>query len=181
MMSVDKRYSAILISILFLLIIGLTLAGCNGSKGPNPLKDLTHINLNEDVILFTYNNIPRIYSGLVSIDNEIVLIDNELERLKEIETEYPRQFKVVAIEKTNWIKIRRNLLDDLEALEKDIERLYVSYIVNKDKGNALIKEKSETIVIAINTALLISTPDTIRLKPEEKRSFVARIKDKISS
>jgi archaellum component FlaC len=180
MMTLDKRYNAVRINILFLFIISLSL-GCNGAKSQNPVKDLTHIKLSEDAILFTFNNIPRIYSGLASIDNEIVLIDNELERLKEIETQYPRQFKVVAIEKTNWIKIRRNLLDDLETLEKDIERLYVTYIVNKDKGNALIEEKSESIITAINTALDISTPDTRRLKPVEKKSFVARIKDKISS
>jgi hypothetical protein len=175
-----RKNVAIFLSILLVIFPGLSFTGCNGSKGQNPLKDLTHIKLSEDAILFTLNNVPSIYSGLADIDNEIVLIDNELERLKEIEAQYPRQFKVVAIEKTNWIKIRRNLLDDLEVLEKDIERLYVTYIVNKEKGNELIEEKSNGIVTAINTALELSTPDTMRLKPEEKKSFFAKIKGKIS-
>lgn len=180
-MAIDIRIRTKILATLSFFLVGFGLIGCNGSKVQSPQKDLTHIKLSEDAILFTFNNVPRIYSGLASIDNEIVLIDNELERLKEIEAQYPRQFKVVAIEKTNWIRIRRNLLDDLEALEKDIERLYVTYIVNKEKGDALIKEKEDLIITAINTALHTSTPDTTRLKPEEKKSFLAKIKDKISS
>ena len=180
-MAFDKRYGTISNSILLFVVIGLLLAGCNAPKNQNSLKNLTHIKLNKDIIQFTFENIPRIYSGLVSIDNEIMLIENEFERLKEIENQYPRQLKIVAIEEANWINIKRSLLDDLETLEKNIERLYVTYMVNKDKGNALIEEKSETIITAIDTALNISTPDTTRLKPVPKKSFVARIKDKISS
>ena len=63
----EKRYRVNALGILLILIIGLNLSGCKGSKGKNPLKDLTHIKLSEDAVLFTFNNTPRIYSGLVKI------------------------------------------------------------------------------------------------------------------
>jgi len=163
---------------LWLCIFGLLLSGCNFFQDAPAQEDLSKIQLNEDILAFAFKNTPRIYSGLVKINHEILLIDAELERLKGIETTYPRQQKIVAVEKANWKKIQRNLFDELAVVEKDIERIYVTYLVNKQKGKVLIKEKAYTILSSINNTLKASTAHTQRLKPNRKKSFIQKFKAK---
>ena len=142
MTTVKYRQTKTLSKIAILLfIIGLSLTGCNSSEVRKPQKDLSKSRLNADIVTFAFQTIPPIYSGLVKINTEILLIDNELKRLKKIETKYPRQQRIVAIEKENWKKIQRNLFKELGVLEKNIEKIYVTYLVNKGKGKKLIKEK----------------------------------------
>ena len=166
---------------ILLFIIGLSLTGCNTSKDRKFQKDLSKSRLNADIVTFTFQAIPSIYSGLVKLNNEILLIDNELKRLKKIETKYPRQQRIVAIEKENWKKIQRNLFKELGVLEKDIEKIYVTYLVNKEKGKTLIKEKTKPIFSAIKNAIKTSTPHTRRLQPTPKKSFIVRMKAKFLS
>jgi hypothetical protein len=169
------------VKIAFLLIaIGASFAGCN-DKDRKLKGELSQVQLNKDIILFASKAIPRIYSGIVKIDNEIRLIDEELERLLKIESRYPRQQKIVALEKANWKKIQGNLLKELAVLEKNVEEIYVTYMVNKKKGKTLIQEKTEPILSTINDAIKASSPHTRRLKPAPKKSFVAKIKEKFSS
>ncbi|HIE54860.1 MAG TPA: hypothetical protein EYP90_06725 [Chromatiaceae bacterium] len=170
--------SASCLRVLWLCIIGSLLMACNSSQDTPPQDELSKVQLNEDILAFAFKNTPRIYSGLVKINHEILLIDAELERLKGIETTYPRQQKIVAIEKANWKKIQRNLLDELAVVEKDIERIYVTYLVNKQKGKVLIKEKADTILSSINNTLQASTAHTQRLKPNRKKSFIQKFKAK---
>lgn len=150
------------------------------NKNDRPQVDLSKLQLKEDIITFTFKKVPRIYSGLVKLDNEIVLIDKELERLKEIEAEFPKQKKIIIIERNNWKKVKKDLRSSLSNLEKKVEKIYVTHLVNKSKGTELINKNIKSLVGTINKTLEASSPHTRRLIVVEKKSFLASLKDKLS-
>ena len=110
----------------------------------------------------------------------MVLIDKELERLKEIEAEFPKQKKIIITERNNWKKVKKDLRSSLSNLEKDVEKIYVTHLVNKSKGTELINKNITPLVDTINKALEASSPHTRRLIVVEKKSFFASLKDKLS-
>ncbi len=149
------------------------------NKNDQPQLDLSKLQLKEDIITFTFWKVPKIYSGLVKLDGEIDLIDKELERLKEIEAEFPKQKKIIINERKNWKKVKKDLRSSLSNLEKKVEKIYVTHLVNKDKGTELINKKMTPLVDTINKALEASSPHTKRLIVVEKKSVFASLKDNL--
>lgn len=152
---------------------------CGFAKRNNqPQIELSKLHLKEDIISFTFNKIPKIYSGLVKLDSEIVIVDKELERLKEIEAEFPKQKKIILTERNHWKKVKKDLLSSLSKLEKEVENIYVTHLVNKEKGTDLINKNTKPLMETINKTLEASSPHTKRLIVTEKKSFLAGLKDK---
>lgn len=149
------------------------------NKNDQPQLDLSKLQLKEDIISFTFRKVPKIYSGLVKLDSEIDLIDKELERLKEIEAEFPKQKRIIITERNNWKKIKKNLRSSLLNLEKEVEKIYVTYLVNKNRGTELINKNMKSLVDTINKTLDASNPHTKRLIVVEKKSFFASLKDNL--
>ena len=167
--------------VLMVLCFVSVVASCEFlEKNNQPQLDLSKLQLNKDIIAFTFNKVPKIYSGLVKLDNEIVLIDKELERLKEIEAEFPKQNKIILAERSNWQRVKKDLRSSLENLEREIEKIYVTHLVNKNKGMELIKNNMKALTDAINKTLEASTPHTKRLIVVEKKSFWVNLKHKLS-
>ena len=145
------------------------------------LQPLPKVQLKEDIVAFVFGALPDIYAGLFRINREIILIDNELERLEEIEAEFPRQKNIVSAEKSNWKQIQRSLFTALSAIEKDIENIYVTRLVNKAKGKELIDQKKEFLEKAVTDALNASAPHTGRLTVDEKKTAFDKLKGKLFS
>lgn len=155
-------------------------ASCGFSKkNDQPQLDLSKLQLKKDIISFTFSTVPKIYSGLVKLDSEIVLIDKELERLKEIEVEFPKQKKIIITERNNWKKVKKDLRSSLSNLEKEVEKIYVTHLVNKNKGTELINKNMKPLVDTLNKTLEASSPHTKRLIVVEKKSFFASLKDNL--
>ena len=150
------------------------------NKNDQPQVGLSKLQLKKDIITFTFRKVPKIYSGLVKLDSEIVLIDKELERLKEIEAEFPKQKKIIITERNNWKKVKKDLRSSLSNLEKEVEKIYVTHLVNKDKGTELINKNMKPLVDTINKTLEASSPHTKRLIVVKRKSFFASLKDKLS-
>ena len=150
------------------------------NKNNQPKLDLSKLQLKKDIIAFTFSKVPKIYSGLVKLDGEIVLIDKELERLKEIEAEFPNQKQIVITERNNWKKVKKDLHSSLSNLEKEVEKIYVTHLVNKENGTELINKNMKPLVDTINKALEASSPHTKRLIVVEKKTFLANLKDRLS-
>jgi hypothetical protein len=149
------------------------------NKNDQPQLDLSKLQLKEDIITFTFRKVPKIYSGLVKLNSEIDLIDKELERLNEIEAEFPKQKIIVMTEHNNWKKVKRNLRSSLSNLEKEVEKIYVTHLVNKNKSAELINKNMKPLVATINKALEAANPHTKRLIVVEKKSVFASLKDNL--
>ena len=162
------------------LLIFVSIFSSCGLLGKNgkPHLEFTKIQLKEDIITFTFSRMPNIYSGLVKLDHEIGLIDTELERLKEIESEFPKQKKIIVTERNNWNKVKHALQTSLSNLEKRVESIYVTYLVNKEKGSELMNKSTKSLITDIDQTLEASGPHTRRLIAVKKKSFIANLRDR---
>jgi hypothetical protein len=167
----DCKGSATII-IIFVLLLMLGAGGYFGytqfylkrNAGASFTTDLPHISLKEEVLLATYEKLPDVYFGLVDINNELLVINREIERLSDLEKEYPQQVDIISAEKNTWNSVRKDMTNSTGSLEKEIETLYVAYRVNPEKGQRRIDEKKAQLVAAINKTLQDSRVKTQRLK-----------------
>ncbi len=142
--------------------------------------EMVNIHLREETIAFVHQSMPDVYNSLFELNQEIVVIEKELKRLEVIENEYPKQKKIVQDEIKMWIKTRKDLQTMIENLEKNIEPLFVAYTVNMEKGTELLASKKEELLASVTEALEASKKQTARLKDNEDKSFIQKIKEKIS-
>jgi hypothetical protein len=163
--------TGILVSIFFM-------TGCGKGGGSVRLKEtLPNLKSNQDIIDFTFQKINDLYIKIVEINDKVTLIDIEIERLTQIEKKYPKQQKIVKQEKTNWKKIKKQLLSALEKVEKEVETIYVSSLVNEEKGKAIIKQQTKALVGAADGILKETKAGTARLKSVDvEKGLVGNIK-----
>ena len=127
-------------------------------------KDLTHIPLQEEVLLSTYEKLPDVYFGLVDINKELQIINKEIERLTEMEKEYPQQIEIISSEKDIWNSVKHDISKTTTTLQKEIETLHVAYRVNQEKGQKRIADKKDQLQESIRKTLEFSQTRTERLK-----------------
>lgn len=132
-------------------------------------KDIESVTLQEDILKFTYKKLNNVYALIINYDNEILLINKEVERLVEMEKEFPKQIKIILDEKKIWEEARTNLVESLAALENEIVSIYVTHKVNQQKGITLIKEKKESLHATANDTIVSYKELTKRLKPTMKK------------
>ena len=168
---------------IIILLIVLALLGAGGYFGYTKyyLKqgnsnafttDLAHISLKEEILRASYEQLPEVYSGLLKMNDELIVINKEIDSLSEMEKEFPQQLDIISSEKTIWSSIEKNVSDTISLLEKEIETLYVAHKVNPEKGKKLIDGKKKQLHGTINKILEDTQLKTQRLKgiKEEKTS-----------
>ena len=166
--------SAIVLILVLILLLGLAGGGFIAyqrlqNKNQPPVTAFEHMNLKEDVVLFVYNVIPALYNRLFWLNTEITLIDRELDRLGALENDFPAQKKVVKTERSLWRQLRKNLAMETSSAEKKADSFYVTYMVNKEKGKALINENLDLMLERIDTLLETTRKETDRLKVIKKK------------
>jgi len=174
--------------LLLIILILLTIAAAGGGffaykfyflqQGPN--LEMANIDLKEKTIAFIYKYMPDVYNCLFDLNHEVVIIDNEMERLTKIEKEFPKQKKIVLIEKKMWTNTRKTLTTTIANLEKSIETIYVAYTINSEKGADLIETQNAELLASATGNLGASKEKTERLKNMKKKNFMDKIKEKLS-
>jgi hypothetical protein len=180
----DKGSFSIKKILIWLILLVLVAAG--GYVGYNQflkkkapsLQSLAKVELKPELIAFTFEQLPNLYPELVRLNDEIILIEQEMERLDDIATNFPSQRKIVGDEKTLWNKTLKELSNTLNAIEKEIETIYVTYLVHNAKGRQLIEEHQGRLTEAASSALSASSEYTQRLKDKEPQGFIEKIKQK---
>lgn len=134
--------------------------------------------LSKEILVFTFNFMPGVHTGIKSLNDEIIITEKEIERIKEIEKEYPDQEKITTSEKKIWDKNLLILTSFLVKQEKEIKDIYVSYQVNKETGQKLVDEKKEALATASTEVITPSTVLTEKIKAiEAAKGFLDKIKD----
>ncbi len=173
-----KNHMIVTVSLAILGGLTFFASGCFSKDQEPANQELVNVKLKDEVITFTSDMLPDFYPVLVSVDNEIVLIDQELERFEQIEKEFPKKRSIVLSEKKNWRRTKNMLVTALFRLEKEIVTLYVSYSVNSENGLELIDQKQSELIDRAEKAIDASNKLTQRLKVVEEKSFIDKIKDK---
>ncbi|MBW2370248.1 MAG: hypothetical protein JRH15_20450 [Deltaproteobacteria bacterium] len=109
-----------------------------------------------------------------------MLIDQELERLSELETGYPSQKKIIDRERSMWVQTKKQLTGSVSSAEKQLETFFVAYTVNKTKGKELINENVAALTGRIDSVLETSSEVTRRLKRVQKKTIKDKLKELFS-
>ncbi|MDD2391024.1 MAG: hypothetical protein PHP23_15025 [Desulfobacterales bacterium] len=175
------------ISVLKLILVILILLALAGGafwgyqKAMNPsLKrvPLSNVSLKDEIVGFTFDMLPGLYQRLVSLDREISLIDQEINRLEKMGAEFPRQKNIITTEKSTWSGIRKDLIRFDSDFEKQLETLYVAYMVNRDRGASQMEQEKRQMIESADKALASSGKLTRRLEAEKDKNLLEQLKDK---
>lgn len=177
----QKGLSAIVIIVVLILL----LAVCGGGyfvykqkqkQSLPPLTTFEYINLNEDVSVFLFQRIHRLYARVLQLNMELTMIAAELERIGDLENEYPSGRRIVQAERAVWVKLQKNLQNVVQSTEKKVESYYVAYMVNKETGKELINESLEELLDRIDDVLGTSKKETRRLKVVTDQTLMEKLK-----
>ncbi len=177
----SAKKMVIIVAAVVVVIAGAMAAAAGLSRKKQTVPEaLAKVQLKHEILSFAVQRIPDVYQGLVRLNDQIFLIDKELERLKEIEAEFPRQKAIINAERANWTRVQRALFAALSRIEKAVEKIYVTHLVNTNKGKTLIEKEKKPLSEAVKKALTAAEPHTKRLRVEKKKTFIDRIKEKLS-
>jgi len=139
---------------------------------------LSNVSLKDEIVGFTFDMLPGLYQRLVSLDREISLIDQEINRLEKMGAEFPRQKNIITTEKSTWSGIRKDLIRFDSDFEKQLETLYVAYMVNRDRGASQMEQEKRQMIESADKALASSGKLTRRLEAEKDKNLLEQLKDK---
>ena len=158
------------------------------AKGEDAAKKYTsvklkYITLPDEILEFTFNNFPSLYTAFINFNSDILLVDKEIERIKNIGKRYPDDKNIADKEEKIWNKARDKGLKNFKKIEKKAESVYVLFQVNKKQGIEKIKEEKKDLESAANEALkpLDVLTETLKTKASENvpKGFIKGIIYKI--
>lgn len=129
---------------------------------------------------FIYNHTREIHRELKFIDNEILVLSKETERVLGIEQEYPDQKKITDKAVARFDKLKKATIKEIKKIIVKYDSLYVSYAVNPDSGKEIIKQEAPKLKETINqikNKLKIET-DSIKKNTPETKGFIKKITGK---
>lgn len=171
---------AVIVIILLLLALGAGVFFFYKQKQGGNLPQSTsfdYVDLNEDVVLFLFQSVPLLYNRIVQLNNELTLIADELERIDELENQYPSEKRIIEEERKLWLQLQKNLELSVQSLKSATESYYVAYSVNPKKGKEMIRENMGDLVSDIDDVLKESKTETRRLKSTSGQNLMDRLKD----
>ena len=177
----QRGVSAIAVILIILVLIALGAGGYffykqKQNENVPQFTTFDHVDLTEEVVVFLFQSVPRLYNRIVLLNNELTLIAAELERIDELESQYPSGKRIIENEKTLWMKLQKDLNISVRSAQNAAESYYVAYMVNPKKGKELINEDLGDLVSGIDKVLEESNQETRRLKTVSNQSFLERVK-----
>lgn len=141
------------VGIVIALMLVLVLAGGGGywayknyyQKAPLQTK-LASMKVKEELIRFTHDRVSRaLYRNLITLDTVVVMMDKELKRLKRISKKFPNQNGIVTSQ-TKELSVSRDRLDkSMTDVVAKIEKIYVTWLVDRSKGIGRINSQKGTL------------------------------------
>ncbi len=143
-------------------------------KGEDAAKKYTsvkfqYISLPYEILEFTFNNLPDLYTSFINFNRDIIFVDKEIARIKDIGKRYPDDKNIADKEGKIWIKARDKGLKNFKKIQKKAEAVYVLFQVNRKQGIEKIKEEKKDLEAGAREALkpLDVLTKTLKIKPGE--------------
>ncbi len=174
-----KRFSIkkILIILFVLLAIGgsayvvyaFYFSGGSGEDKKAVYKQITleHVNLPQEMLQFSFEYLPDLYSAMITYNKEITLINSEISRIENIAQTYPDQKKIADKEKKIWEKTKSTLQKGFLKIEKPVKETYVLFRVNQASGLVRVEEKYPELTQLAQDTLLKAQEQTEKIKSKE--------------
>jgi hypothetical protein len=149
------------VGILIALVLVLALAGGGGYWAFNkyfkkvPLRSkLSSIKIKAELIRFTHDHVSTaLYGNMVLLDDVLVMVDKELDRLKRIGKKFPNQRAIVATQTKALNIARGRMAKALADVAAKLEKMYVTWLVNRSEGAGQIRSKKGTLTRQLADAI----------------------------
>jgi len=147
--------------ILITLVLVLALAGGGGYWAYNkyykkePLRTkLASMKVKEELIHFTHDRVSTaLYGNMVLLDDIVVMMDKELDRLKRIGKKFPNQRGIVAAQTQELTIAREQMAKVLAEVSAKLEKMYVTWLVDRSEGTGQIRSQKGTLTRQIADAI----------------------------
>jgi glycyl-tRNA synthetase beta subunit len=149
------------VGIVIALVLVLSLAGGGGYLAYNkylkkaPLKTkLSTMKVKEELIQFTHDRVSTaLYHNMVVLDDIVVMMDRERDRLKRIGKKFPNQNGIVASQTKELGIARERLAKVLAEVTANVEKMYVTWLVNRSEGAVQIRSQKGTLTRLLADAI----------------------------
>ncbi|MBR9984355.1 MAG: hypothetical protein KFF68_00455 [Desulfosarcina sp.] len=149
------------VGVLIALVLVLALAGGGGFWAYNkyykkePLRSkLASLKVKGELIRFTHNQVSTaLYRNMVMMDDILVMMDTELDRLKRIGKKFPNQRGIIASQTEALKKARERMAVVLTDVNATLEKMYVTWLVNRSEGTGQIRSQKGTLTRQLADAI----------------------------
>jgi hypothetical protein len=142
------------------MVLVLALAGggflaYNTYYQKEPLRSkLATIKVKPELIRFTHDQVSTaLYHNMVMLDDILVMMDTELDRLKRIGKKFPNQQRIVASQTEALKKARERMARVLTDVNAALENMYVTWLVNRSEGTGQIRSQKGTLTRQLADAI----------------------------
>jgi CRISPR/Cas system CSM-associated protein Csm2 small subunit len=148
-------------------------------RSEQPRTALKSVKLKKELLEFTHGQIREVYQQIIRLDDVIFLIDDEIKRLEKIAKQFPDQKPIVESERGNLTAEREKLAQALSSVIKDIEAIYVTFLVNQASGIQRVNQNRGSLKERCDKALSNSSKLIFRLEAGKPQSPLEMIKKMI--
>lgn len=149
------------VGILIALVLVLALAGGGGFWAytkyfkKEPLRSkLASMKVKAELIRFTHDRVSTaLYRNMVMLDDILVMMDAELDRLKRIAKKFPNQRGIVASQTEELKEARERMARILTDVNATLEKMYVTWLVNRSEGTGQIRSQKGTLTRQLADAI----------------------------
>ena len=149
------------VGILIALVLVLALAGGGGFLAydkyfkKEPLRSkLASMKVKGELIRFTHDRVSKaLYHNMVMLDDILVMMDTELDRLKRIGKKFPNQRGIIASQTEELRKARERMARILTDVNTTLEKIYVTWLVNRSEGIGQIRSQKGTLTRQVADAI----------------------------
>ncbi|HSO19839.1 MAG TPA: hypothetical protein VLT88_10295 [Desulfosarcina sp.] len=143
------------------LLLVLALAGGAGYwaygtyyKQAPPRTKLAAVKVKEEVVQFVHDRVSRaLHHNLVMLDDIVVMMDQERKRLQRLGKKFPDQETIIASQQAELTASRDRLAGVLKEVTARVEKIYVTWLVNRAEGTGLIQSQKGTLTRRLADAI----------------------------
>ncbi|MGD8701838.1 MAG: hypothetical protein PVG51_04500 [Desulfosarcina sp.] len=122
-------------------------------KGPLRTT-LSALKTKAELIRFTHDRVSRaLYRNLIMLDDIVVMMDKEQKRLKRIGRKFPKQNGIVSAQAKELREARERLGAILKQVTTRIEKIYVTWLVDRAAGIGQINSQKGTLTRQLADAI----------------------------
>lgn len=119
-----------------------------------PRTRLVSLKVKEEVVRFAHDHLSRaLHHNLLMLDDIVAMMDRELKRLQRIGKKFPEQAAIVASQRDELTVSRDRLAAVLKEVTARVEKIYVTWLVDRASGTGLIQSQKGTLTRRLADAM----------------------------
>ncbi len=147
------------IVIILVLIVGVAAGGGYWAyttyvKQDPPRVKLTSLKVKAELVQFVHDRVSRaLHHNMLALDDIVVMMDKELKRLQRIGKKFPEQNGIIDPQVKELSIARQRLAHVLAETAAEVEKIYVTWLVDRSVGTSQIKSQKGTLTRALADAI----------------------------